>query len=299
MLSETELSIYSRMPISSWMATFGSSEISEPNWYLPERNNTVRMVFHAHMHNEIEIHQIRSGTLYAEISGKSYTLNPGDILIINPYELHQGVIPIDGVTSYTCVVFDPCYFSGCCGMAGEDVRRISAGELQFPTVIDAHAPIAAELGTILDDIHTSYTGAVCGGSGEDCMLTAAVVRLLGTLLQKIPMFTGGDAVERRIRFIHSIQPYVEQYFRSNLTTERIASSLGYNKSYFCTLFKQNFGMSFLQYLNERRIQYAMIWYKDRPLTQIAEAIGFTDYSYFARVFKKHTGMTPREYFSNQ
>jgi len=298
MLTEDEISKYSRMPISSWMSTFGNPEISEPNWNKSERNSTVRMVFQAHMHNEIEIHQILSGTLFVEINGKSYALNPGDLLIINPYELHQGEIPIAGITSYAHVVLDPWYFTGCCGMAGEDMRRISTGELQFPNVIDASSPLAAEIRTLLCDVHTAFSDAVSGSSGEDCMLAAAAIRLIGTLLRKIPTIKGGDAVERKIQFIHSIQLYVQQYFRTNLTTEKIAADLGYNKSYFCKLFKQNLGMPFLQYVNEYRIRYAIIWYRGYPLTEIAGEIGFKDYSYFARVFKKYIGMTPHEYFKD-
>jgi len=245
MLTEDEISKYSRMPISSWVSTFGHPDISEPNWDKSERNGSVRMVFQSHMHNEIEIHQIRSGTLYVEINGRSYTLTEGDILIINPYELHQGEIPIAGITSYAHVVLDPWYFTGCCGMAGEEIRRISAGELQFPNMIDSASPLASEIRTILDDIHTAFTAAVAGSSGDDCMLAASAIRLLGTLLREIPILKDRDAVERRIQFIHSIQQYVQQNFRTYLTTEKIADDLGYNKRYFCKLFKKNLGMPFL------------------------------------------------------
>ncbi|MBR5445916.1 MAG: helix-turn-helix transcriptional regulator [Clostridia bacterium] len=296
MLTEDEIRKYSRMPISSWQSTFGHPDISEPKWDKSERNDTVRMVFQSHMHNEIEIHQIQSGTLFVEINGKAYTLTQGDILIINPYELHQGEIPVTGVTSYSHVVMDPWYFTGCCGIAGEDIRRISAGELHFPNMIDAASPLAEEIRTLLNEVHTAFADAVGGSSGEDCMLAAAAIRLLGTLLKKIPILRDRDSVDRRIQFIHSIQLYVQQNFRTNLTTEKIAADLGYNKSYFCKLFKQNLGMPFLQYVNEYRIRYAIIWYRGHPLTEIAGEIGFKDYSYFARVFKKYTGMTPHAYF---
>lgn len=56
MLTEDEISEYSRMPISSWLSTFGHLDISEPNWDKSERNGSVHMVFQSHMHNEIEIH---------------------------------------------------------------------------------------------------------------------------------------------------------------------------------------------------------------------------------------------------
>lgn len=84
MLTEDEISKYSRMPISSWVSTFGHPDISEPNWDKSERNDSVRMVFQSHMHNEIEIHRLLAGTLYVEINGRSYVLTAGDILIINP-----------------------------------------------------------------------------------------------------------------------------------------------------------------------------------------------------------------------
>ena len=183
-------------------------------------------------------------------------------------------------------------------MAGEDIRRLSAGELQFPNKIDASTSLAAEIRTILNEVHIAYQNAIHGGSGEDCMLAAIVIRLIGTLLRKLPTVQGGETVERRIQFIHAIQLYVQQYFRTNLTTEKIAYDLGYNKSYFCKLFKQNLGMSFMQYVNEYRIRYAITWYRGFPLTQIADETGFNDYNYFARVFKKYVGMTPHEYFKD-
>ncbi|MBO5218364.1 MAG: helix-turn-helix transcriptional regulator [Clostridia bacterium] len=75
--------------------------------------------------------------------------------------------------------------------------------------------------------------------------------------------------------------------------------MGYNVSYFCTMFKENFGMPFKQYLNAHRIEYAKTWYRGLPLTEMAEKLGFSDYNYFARVFRQQTGMTPIEYFGRK
>ena len=57
-------------------------------------------------------------------------------------------------------------------------------------------------------------------------------------------------------------------------------------------------MTFMQYVNEYRIQYAITWYRGFPLTQIADETGFNDYNFFALVFKKYVGMTPHEYFKD-
>ena len=57
------------------------------------------------------------------------------------------------------------------------------------------------------------------------------------------------------------------------------------------------GMPPMQYVNSYRIEKAQTLLKntDRSITDIALAVGFDDASYFARIFKKQTGMTPREY----
>jgi AraC-like DNA-binding protein len=57
------------------------------------------------------------------------------------------------------------------------------------------------------------------------------------------------------------------------------------------------GMPPTQYLNGYRVEKAQTLLKntDRSITDIALAVGFDDASYFARIFKKQTGMTPREY----
>ena len=56
-------------------------------------------------------------------------------------------------------------------------------------------------------------------------------------------------------------------------------------------------MSITDYILEQRIAEAkrLLWRNQYPLKQIAEMVGFNDYNYFARTFKKRTGYTPTEF----
>ena len=76
-----------------------------------------------------------------------------------------------------------------------------------------------------------------------------------------------------------------------------AEVIGYSEVYFCKLFKQNFGKSFIVYLNEYRIEKAKKLLEN-PLINIKDICfesGYRDANYFTRVFKRQTGMTPSEY----
>jgi YesN/AraC family two-component response regulator len=91
--------------------------------------------------------------------------------------------------------------------------------------------------------------------------------------------------------------YIEEHYREDISLQDISSVLGYSEVYFCKLFKQNFGKSFIVYLNELRIEKAkkFLANPDINIKDIGSMSGYRDPNYFARVFKRVTGMTPSDY----
>ena len=63
------------------------------------------------------------------------------------------------------------------------------------------------------------------------------------------------------------------------------------------MFKKEVGRSIVDYALDRRIDEAkrLLLEGTMPLQQIAEYVGFTDYNYFSRVFKKRSGYSPTDY----
>jgi len=98
-------------------------------------------------------------------------------------------------------------------------------------------------------------------------------------LESVPPLTNDETQVKNSRFIRDVQQYNSEHFRQNITTEQAAGDIGYNTSYFYTMFKNNFGIPFKQYLNERRIEYATTWLRNLPLPEIASTLGFADYNY--------------------
>ena len=91
--------------------------------------------------------------------------------------------------------------------------------------------------------------------------------------------------------------YISEHFNGPLTLEDVASHVHLHPSYFSTLFKTCIGSSFKEYLNMVRIEESkrLLANTDFSIIDIALAVGFEDQSYFSKVFKKYTGLTPKQF----
>lgn len=91
--------------------------------------------------------------------------------------------------------------------------------------------------------------------------------------------------------------YITQNYNTPLTLEATAKQVHLNPSYFSTLFKQSCGSSFKEYLNYIRIEESknLLTNTNYSIIDIAIAVGFENQSYFTKVFKKFTGLTPKQY----
>lgn len=90
---------------------------------------------------------------------------------------------------------------------------------------------------------------------------------------------------------------IKENYQTQLTLEKAAGRMMLNPTYFSTLFKQATGSSFKDYLNYIRIEESkkLLTNTGDSILDIALAVGFENQSYFTKVFKKYTGMTPKQY----
>ena len=82
-----------------------------------------------------------------------------------------------------------------------------------------------------------------------------------------------------------------------MTLESVAAHVHLNPSYFSTMFRQATGSTFKEYLSMVRVEESkrLLANTDYSLIDIAVATGFQDQSYFSKVFKRYTGLTPGQY----
>lgn len=93
--------------------------------------------------------------------------------------------------------------------------------------------------------------------------------------------------------------YVDRHFTEELTLTSLAERYHVESSYFSRMFRQEKGKNLILYITEKRIEKAKEYIEktETNLTEVAFLVGYDDYTYFSRVFKKNTGLSPREYRS--
>lgn len=91
--------------------------------------------------------------------------------------------------------------------------------------------------------------------------------------------------------------YFGKNYAKDISVEEYARNLGFGKSYFQQCFRELTGESPLQYILKLRLAAAQSLLENTPdpVCEIAEQVGFRDALYFSRLFRKHLGLSPREY----
>ena len=93
---------------------------------------------------------------------------------------------------------------------------------------------------------------------------------------------------------------VDSDLTADLSLNALASKLNVNASYLSTLFKKETGNTITDYVNDKRIQNAILLLHSTGLQiqTIASYCGIPDVNYFTKLFKKKVGKTPKEYREN-
>ncbi|WP_082795415.1 response regulator transcription factor [Alkalihalobacillus trypoxylicola] len=97
--------------------------------------------------------------------------------------------------------------------------------------------------------------------------------------------------------IQNLMNYIHSHYMKPLTLTNVAKHFHFNPSYLSNLFATHNKESFIEYLNKIRINEAKKLLRKNGLTiaEISETVGYSDHSYFCKVFKKKTGFSPSKY----
>ena len=98
--------------------------------------------------------------------------------------------------------------------------------------------------------------------------------------------------------MNKVKQYLKcNYMQYDISLDSVSRIVNIAPAYFSSRFKKCFGVNFVDYVAELRIKAAQELLKDplRSTAEIAAMVGYDSANYFARIFKKHLGMTPTEY----
>ena len=273
---------------------------------------TVRRDFQAllspHDEKHVEIIRVTEGVLNMQIRKNRYVATPGSIFVVNPYEFFQAFVSPTDAKRTTIEFFS---FSLPEFVRQEDspfdlLFSDNPGRLRFANRIAPTDPGQPGVAAALDYLFASKKkvsdrppSLVPATVAEKLRLRAGVWRFVSEMAEHGLMSLSVDQKEEKsARFRTEMIRYIEESYRSDLSTETAARRFFFSKSYFCRRFRQEFGLPFSVYLQNFRIRKSKQLDPTQfpSLAALAASVGFPSYYHFERVFRKWMGMTPRAYF---
>lgn len=125
------------------------------------------------------------------------------------------------------------------------------------------------------------------------MCSALLTELIVTVNREIDQ---GGRAPSAIRHIERMKRYVEERYRSKITKVELGDCIGVSPNYAAALFKQVTGLTISEYVHLRRMKTAQYLLRHSQLSvqDISEHLGYSDPSYFNRVFKRLVGKLPSD-----
>ena len=221
----------------------------------------------------IQTHQISyydltfvlKGELTYVVNGKSYTLGENDAVLIPPGAYRERLESVQGAK----------YVS----------YNFTANEgAELPTKVYLEDIVSHDIKDICRIFSASHISDIYSTREK-------VINLLNYILLEIK-----DAVQLESNNKHIIEiiKYINEHISEPITLSTVSEKVNLSKEYVSHIFKKETGKTVTDYINERKMMIAKesILGSRYELSTIAERLGYDNYSYFSKLFKKQFGVSP-------
>ncbi len=242
------------------------------------------MGFQPHFHSNLEIVYMLSGRCKAFVDFKEYILEPGDVLVNFPIQIHS-YHDIEAMDAYllifpvsTCTTFS----------------KLMTQYIPDDPVVRADKLDQEWMRSLI--LRLNDTNACKLTKFKHGTLEGYFTALLGELLPHLSL----KQENRNYSTEHKIIAYCTEHFREELTLDSVSEALHISKYHVSHLFSNKMQVGFCAFVNSLRISEACrILKKGESVTDAALSSGFPSVRTFNRIFRSEYNMAPTEYLKKQ
>ncbi len=247
-----------------------------------------------HHHDFYEVYFLLSGKVAYWVEGRIIRLNPGDLLFINPMELHR---PMTDDSQSVCERF-------VLWVNKEYLERLSAGQTPLTGCFDTSLPnhshlirpasaeravLTARMGELVRECYSKEFGSQLSARGIFLQLMVQLNRLARRA-------EGQQEAEQLSPLVRNAMHYIGEHLGGQLSLDALAGTLFVSKYHLSHAFSREVGVSVYRYILLRRLMLArQLLTAGESAGQVCRSCGFTDYTSFYRAFKSEYGISPREF----
>jgi len=246
-----------------------------------------------HHHDFYEVYFFLGGQVNFRVEGKSYRLEPGDLLLISPQELHQAQIGPDSMYERIVLWIDRAYLNALGGTENRLSDCFDAASPQHQNLLRPSRLRRAELAELLEKLTGEYYGHKTGsGIYARALLTQFMVELNRLAVQAPP--EKNEVPENDL--VSRVLGYIGTHYREKLSLESLAGEFFVSKYHLAHEFSQRVGISVYRYIVFRRLALAReLMASGQTPGEVYQNCGFGDYANFYRAFTSEYGMSPSAY----
>lgn len=246
-----------------------------------------------HWHTECEIIRILEGEFSLIINDEKILASKGDIIFIHDGMFHGGT-PYNCI--YECIVFDIKVLlkqNHACTKKIQDI--INQNKIIGPLLPKNTKGLKSCCDALFESMKSKELG-------YEFITQGSLYYLIGMVL-KYDLYKSQNKntkrTEERALHFKNVLSLIESEYQSPLTLEDLSRAAGMTPKYFCRFFSEMTNKTPIEYLNYYRIESAceQLITTNYSITDVALNCGFNDTSYFIKIFKKHRGITPKQYIN--
>lgn len=240
----------------------------------------------AHWHNHLEILYIISGSMTAYVNETVYELRRGDIVLVNPQDIHYTHIHEE--CEYYLLQIPAVHLERIC--ATWKLLHFSE-HIPYSTDEESLNHKLADIFFELDRLDSEKE------KGNHLLILIQLYQLLHLLYTKDSILLSAQnksRTERDFQRIEQSMEYVRMHYREPISLTEMSGHLSVSTEYFCRLFKKYTGQTFLEYVSQVRLShfYEDLLQTDESITFLLDKNGITNYKTFMKAFKAAYGTTP-------
>lgn len=273
MFDDSFKSRYTTLPFATYERNKTSSDVSASDPIL-------------HNHREVELIAIIGGKAEVCINGETSAVSEGDVLVIAPYMLHRIIFLSGHNFSHKCLCFDLSI------IPDKSIKNeLESGNCIISPVIKASDTNASYFSELICNAFYAHS---IGKSGWE-------LEVIGNMCMFFARLKNGDYIKHGNsagnQMCRRIIDFIDRNHTSAITSADASSELFISESYFCRIFKANFGYPFQKYLCMYRIEKSktLLRTTDMSVSEIAASVGFNSFSYFSKMFGELVSQTPSQY----
>ena len=266
-----------------------------PNFELQFKRDAYLQDVQLHHHDFYEVYFLLAGDVTYTIESRLYRVVPGEMLLINPRELHQVCIrpEMSAYERYTLWV-DP-----------QLLRRLSTGRTDLFRCFDPNRPNYGNLlklepeeqrsiRSLFETLWREYDSA---GYGSDLLRESLLTQLLVEVNRMAERDSGQyEESSRSSRMVAAAVEYINQHYGDPLSLDLLAEQCFVSKYHLSHEFNRQVGTSVHRYITKKRLLNArQLMAEGLPPSQVYGRCGFGDYPGFYRAFRSEYGVAPKEY----